>query len=449
MGGDIVLCERRRRWRGFGAWLLVVVSALGATALPNPFAPEDVRVSTLPNGVRLVVREDHSLPLVAMVVAVRGGAAAEAAPRGQAHYLEHLVFQGTRKYPSPLAPQYALEQVGGVTNAVTGRDTTRFQATIASTHAELLVMVLADLVLAPSLRAESFAKERPVILAELQRESDNPLATALNRAYALTFRSHPYRYPPAGSIEDILRLSADDVRAFHTRWYVPNNLSVVLVGDVTPARARELVSAAFEGVPASPLPALPPTEAPSGPPPVRAHVLRESAVLTQALAFPAPGHTDFAGVVATDLVMTLLADGGDAVLPGWWAKDGVDVQTFGCEYISSRAPGRLLVWAQSAPAGAQRLRDSTIALMQHLAQTPLSESQLALVKGRLASQFLLQNETYSQQAATLAFYEGLGGAEQVTRYVPTLQQVGNDEIRRVLAGPLLGWVTVGPRVEED
>ena len=85
-----------------------------AQEIPDPFPAAEIFQQTLPNGLRLVLREDHSLPLVAMVVTVHAGSASEQQAHGIAHYLEHLTFQGTRHYPGALAPESALEQVGAI-----------------------------------------------------------------------------------------------------------------------------------------------------------------------------------------------------------------------------------------------------------------------------------------------------------------------------------------------
>jgi len=436
-------------WLSVLACLLAGCPALRAQDIPNPLTASELSVKTLPNGLRLVIREDHSLPLVAMVVVVRAGSAVEANTRGIAHYLEHLVFQGTKRYPTALGPEAALEQAGGVSNAVTSRDMIRFQASAPSSQLSLLVNVLADVALAPKLDERSFRNERSTILAEIQQDEDNPLYTLFGRAYDLTYRTHPYRHAPTGSIDDVLGLTADDVQAFYQRWYVPNNMSVVLVGDLTQEQAMQLMQQAFGAAKSAKLPDLPPAEAPAADQPARAHIARNLPDTYQVLAFPTPASNNLPALLATDVLMTLLADGGDALLPAWWARDGVTVERFGIEFVSSREPGRFLLWAQTDARMAVKLRESTRELLHSLATNPIPPATLALAKQRLAGQFLLENETYTQQAATLAFYEGLGDAQLMCRYIPTLQSLTAEQVQAAIPAPLLGWVTVGKRPEGE
>jgi zinc protease len=424
------------------------MAAYGAQPIPNPFPQEELSFQTLPNGLRLVVNEDHSLPIVSMVVVVRGGSAAEVDSHGQAHYLEHLVLQGTRHYPEPLAPQYALEEVGGMCNATTNRDLTRFEASVGSGSLELLTNVLADITLFPLLTDEAFASERPVILAEIQREEDTPLAYGMNRAFSLTFKRHPYRVNPEGMIGDILRITPDDVRSSYARWYVPNNMSVVLVGDVTPARALQLVQQAFGGAKSATLPARPLPEIAASDTMAVAHYPRDLGGGTlQIMTFAAPSSNDFSTMVATDLVTTLLTDSGSALLPAYWANHGIEVLQYGMEFVSQRDPGRVFIWAKTKPGDAVKLRDLTLAKLRSLATDAVPETTLAAGKQRLAAQFLLENESYSQQATTLAIYEALGGAKLASQYLPTIQALTGKQVQRAVPTRPLAWVTLGDKPE--
>jgi len=421
------------------------LAAWGA-GLPNPFPAGCITVRALPNGLRLVVREDHSLPIVSMAVAVRGGSGAGDAP-GAAHYLEHLVLQGTKRYPGRLAPQYTLEEVGGVSEAVTSRDMTRIQATVASDQARLLVDVLADVVTAANLDDESFARERATVLMEIQDMTDDPRALLLNLGYQFSYRSHPYRFRTTGSIEEVLRLSADDVRACYRRRYVPNNMSVVLVGDITPEQAFELVVERFGEAKTAQLPSWPAAEQPVAGEPVEGHVATDLDYTYQVMAFPAPSMSNINGTLATDLILSLLTGSDDGLLLEQWKKDGVPVIDFGAEFVSSRGPGRLLIWALTEPGQAARLRRSTMNLLSSLAARPTPAETLALAKGRLAAELLMGNETYSQQAATLAFYEGLNEAGALIRYIPAVEALTAAQVRAAMPTRLLAWITLGHRPE--
>ncbi len=429
--------------------MVLFISAFCARAadIPNPFPPQDVSVTMLANGLRLVVKEDHTLPIVAVVATIHGGSGADANSRGIAHVLEHLIFQGTKRYPAPLAPQAALEQVGGISNAVTSRDALRIQAAIPAGKADLLVNVLYDLLMQPLLSDARFEKERATILAEIQQDAEDPITGALSVAYMTSYKAHPYRYAPSGSINDTLWLTAAQVRAFHKRWFVTKNISLVFVGDITPAKAKALLATNFGLVtPAAP-PALPPAETATvsmG----RQHVQASHGDTYQAMAFAAPPGSDFTAMVATDILLTLLVDGPDAVLPAWYARQHVTPRDFGGEFVSTRAPGRLIIWAQTEPEKAVALREATLAYLKRLDAGDLDEDTFEFARRRLAMSFVLDNESYLQQASTLAFYESLGGAKLACRYIPDINAITADQVCAATPTTLRGWATVGAAPEE-
>ena len=432
------------------AWAAILVlytlgmTAVDAQPLPNPFTEQGAPVvTTLASGLRLIVCENHALPMIAMQVVVRGGSSSEVNAPGVAHYLEHVSFQGTTHFPDPLAPQYALEEAGGLSNGETTRDSTTFQAEIASDNAELLVNVLADIVLHPLLTDAGCEREHPVISAEIAREHDDPLISTLNAAYAFSYPSHPYRDVPEGNETDIVGITPAILRAFHDRWYVPRNLSVIMVGDITAKMAETLVTKAFSLPDAPSPPAFPDAALANTGGQAEVHLSRDIAVTYQVLAFSVPALRDFPATVATDLVQTLLVDGPQALLPARWARDGVACQAYGIECVGSRDAGRMLIWAQTSPEMAGKLRDSTLAALDDLARGPLPASLVDAARQRLATQFVQGNATFDQQAETLAFYEGRGQAEMAELYLPTIWELPAEQVRAVVPTIPLSWVTMG------
>lgn len=425
--------------------ILVVslVSLSWAAEIPNPFPTGAIALPPpLPNGVRIVVREDHSMPVVAMQVVVRTGSAAADGVNGIAHYLEHAVFQGTAHFPGPLAPQYALESVGGMSNAVTSRDATRFQGTIAADQVDMLAKVLADVVLSPQLDDAACDRERATIDAEIIHTQENPLTALFDAAYRLTYRTFPYKYSTLGSPDDIARITPAMLRAFHDRWYVPNNLSVVYVGDITVKRATEITQLYFGAAQAAELRAS--IYADTAPGTVQEiHLNRPIPDTYQVMVFPAPQSSETTAVAATELLASLLTEAPYALLPAAWQGDGVQFGRFGIECVSTRHPGRLLIWAQTSPQMAKKLRQSTMTLLGRLAHTALSSAQISLAKQRLSRQFLFDSATYSQQADLLALHESLGSADTAGRYLSLIQGTTAAQIQASVPSTLLAWVTLG------
>jgi len=424
---------------------LVACSMSHAQNLPNPFPPGSViTFPPLANGLKIVLRENHALPIVAMEVVIHTGAAAEAGMPGVAHFLEHVSFEGTVHFPNRFGAQYALECRGGFSNAITKRDIIRYNGSVASDQVSVLSKVLADIVLHPLLSDQSVTAQRAVITAECEHQQFDPVTELVNAAYASTCAEHPYGVAPVGSLQDIARVTPTMVRDFHAHWFVPNNMTVVLVGDISVARAQAVVQEAFSDVPATVLPSMATLNFRFLGAAVNVHFKSNLPTMYQIMAFPASPVTDFKSYIATQLLASLLINKADALLPVHWANAGLHVGQYGQEYVAVRYPGRLLIWAQTPPAEVDVLFKSTLATMAALKQTKLDAQTLMQAKGELAQRFVFENATYSDQAATLACYAGVGDVANSSDYLPIMQAITEEEVRAMIPTTYLARVTLGP-----
>ena len=215
---------------------------------------------TLPNGLRVVVSEDHAVPTVTVNIWVNVGSRHEAPGHtGFAHLFEHLMFQGSRNVASG-EHFSALMAQGGRLNATTWFDRTNYFETVPKGALELALWLEADRHghLLDALTQENLDNQRDVVKEEKRQRYDNvPYGTALIDVYATVFPpEHPYHHPTIGSMEDLDAASVDDVQAFFRRYYGPNNCVLTIVGDVTADDAFAAAETYFGPLPAS---AQPPT----------------------------------------------------------------------------------------------------------------------------------------------------------------------------------------------
>lgn len=202
---------------------------------------EAVTSFTLDNGLQVVVIEDHRAPAVVHMVWYKIGAADETAPHsGIAHFLEHLMFQGTEN----LAPgefSATVEAQGGNDNAFTSWDYTAYFQRIAADRLGLMMQMEADRMRGLKLTEEDVATEREVILEERsQRTDSDPGALMGEQMRAAQFLNHPYGRPIIGWRAEMEQLSRQDALDFYKANYAPNNAIVVVAGDVTPDQVKAL-----------------------------------------------------------------------------------------------------------------------------------------------------------------------------------------------------------------
>ncbi len=214
---------------------LVVAAAGGARAAPEP----KVASFTLWNGLELVVVPDHRAPVVTHMIWYKVGAADETPGKsGLAHFLEHLMFKGTRQNPGDRFSQ-AVAAIGGQENAFTASDYTGFFQRVPREHLKEMMAFEADRMTGLVLGEEVVRPELNVVLEEQNmRVANNPNGRLGEQMDAAFYLNHPYGRPVIGWRHEIETLSRDDALAFYRRFYTPNNAIVVVAGDVTPEEAK-------------------------------------------------------------------------------------------------------------------------------------------------------------------------------------------------------------------
>lgn len=228
-------------------------------------ASDDVTTFALENGLNVVVIEDHRAPVVTQMIWYRVGAADEPPGHsGIAHFLEHLMFQGT----ATLAPgefSATVEANGGDDNAFTSWDYTSYFQRIAADRLELVMRMEADRMKNLQLLDSDVLTERNVILEERKTRTDSSPGALMNeQTRAAQFLNHPYGVPIIGWNHEIESLSRQDALDFYRLYYAPNNATLVVAGDVTPDTVRDLAQkyygplAPSEGIPARVRPSEPP-----------------------------------------------------------------------------------------------------------------------------------------------------------------------------------------------
>jgi predicted Zn-dependent peptidase len=218
---------------------------------------QDVRIpfvrSALPNGLVVILSEDHTVPQVAVNVSYSVGSRMERVGRtGFAHLFEHLMFMGTRRAP-PKAFDAWMEAAGGQNNAWTAEDRTDYFDIAPATALPLLLWLEADRIrdLGPLIDQAKLDLQRDVVLNERRQSIENrPYGVEeLELPKLLWPDDHPYHHPVIGSPADLQAASVADVRDFFATWYDPANASLVVAGDFDPQQAKGLIDQWFAGIP--------------------------------------------------------------------------------------------------------------------------------------------------------------------------------------------------------
>jgi zinc protease len=243
--------QRRLFWWG----VLGIVFGLAGVAPPAQAQRFGAESFTLANGLQVVVLPNHRAPAVTQMVWYKTGAADD--PRGKsgiAHFLEHLMFKGTKANP-PGAFTALIAQTGGRDNAFTTEDFTVFHETVATNRLEMVMRLEADRMTGLQISDEVLLPEREVILEERHSRIDNdPAALFREQLMANLFLNDSYRIPTIGWEHEMRGLGTEDALAAYRKWYAPNNAILIVAGDVDTAEVRALAERIYGPLEARPIP---------------------------------------------------------------------------------------------------------------------------------------------------------------------------------------------------
>jgi zinc protease len=283
--------------------LAVLLIGVGGCAMRAPASaprhglPAPIR-EVLPNGMRLIVQEHRAASTVAIHLWTGVGGRDEAmGERGFSHFAEHMLFKGTETRPRGFV-EAEVEAVGGRTNAGTSNDYTFYYLLLPAARALPGIPLIADMVLNSVFDPVELGRERDVVFEEVRLNEDNPRASLGRQLYGLLYQGHPYGRPVLGDAADLRGATRETLRGYYARHYVPDNMTLVVVGPVDPAQVRAAALAAFGARPAAgysrqPVPPPAPLEG------VRARAMERPERQTQlGFAWLAPplGHADMAAV---------------------------------------------------------------------------------------------------------------------------------------------------------
>lgn len=221
-------------------------SVLDRNVILQNFVPKKPYIYTLKNGLTLVIDVDNRTPIVAHTIWYKVGSADEQeGESGIAHFLEHLMFRGTKKYEAGYFSK-RISEIGGEDNAFTTTDLTAYYQNIPAEHIAEIMGMEADRMRNLSVSNAELIKERNVVLEERDLRTDtNPTSQLIEQMNAVLYRNHPYGSPVIGWHHEIAALNKKQVMAFYEKYYAPNNAIVTVVGDVIPAEILKIANETY------------------------------------------------------------------------------------------------------------------------------------------------------------------------------------------------------------
>lgn len=234
-----------RKWQ-LSAWILILLGSFSLHAQDVQITFEEYKLS---NGMHVILHEDHGAPIVVISMLYHVGSKNEDPTRtGFAHFFEHLMFEGSEYIPRGEFDKI-VEGSGGYSNAFTTKDQTYYFNLFPSNHLELGLWLESERLLHPRIDQAGVETQREVVKEERRmRYESRPYGTAIEEISKRAYVQHPYRWEPIGSAQYIDQASLEEFMAFHETFYVPENVTMTIVGDITPAETKALIEKYFKDI---------------------------------------------------------------------------------------------------------------------------------------------------------------------------------------------------------
>jgi zinc protease len=410
--------------------LLGMVVLLGRVEFS--FSREPVHQFTMNNGLKVILEENKTSSVVALQIWVKVGSADEKDEEaGMCHFLEHMLFKGTEKRKVREAAR-EIESLGGTINAYTSYDQTVYHITMASRYAETGLDILSDAIQHSTLDSIELEREREVILEEIRRGEDTPSRRLFKQTLATLYHQHPYRRPVIGFEKTIRAIQRAEMVSFFKKWYVPNRIVLIVVGDFNIDEMERKVRNAFkEFKPSSetfphriPEPSQKETRF------ISSYGNFKETYLQIALPISSARDED---TPALDILSQVIGGGESSRLVQKVKLEKGLVHSIYASSYTPKDPGAFIIGATLPSENVERAVGAIFEEVNRLKTEGVTSEELHRVKVNIESNLIYDRQTVQGQAGKLGYYEVTSGDVQFEKeYMRRIALLQDKDIRKVL-----------------
>ena len=386
---------------------------------------------TLDNGLTVILEQNHASSVVAVNVWVKVGSACEVEGEyGLAHVHEHMLFKGTEKRGVGEIAR-VIESSGGDINAFTSFDETVYYVVIASRFAETALDVLSDAVTSSTFDPEELSKELEVVLEEIRRGEDSPSRVLSQKMFSEAFKHHTYKRPVIGTSESVKSFTREGILKFYKKWYSPDNMVLVVVGDFNKSDIKDKINETFGKISKTPIPKC---DIPVEPAQKKINPFVISKDIKEGyfvVAFHGPeANSDDTPVL--DVLSNILGGGESSHLYRRIKEEKGIVNSIYSYSFTPKDPGLFVIGGTLKPENSKEAFREALSELYKLKIEKVSTDELQKAKVNIESDTIYTKETMQGQAQKLGFYEVETGDYVFEKeYLEKVSNVTADDIVRV------------------
>ncbi|HUT64463.1 MAG TPA: pitrilysin family protein [Anaerolineae bacterium] len=396
--------------------------------LESPIAP--FTRMKLDNGLDVIIKEVHTAPIVAVYLWCNTGSIYENEhEQGISHFYEHMFFKGTEKRGVGEIDR-AIKSIGGYNNAFTSKEYTAYYVVLPSENFSLAADVLIDAIRNPSFPEQEIEKELGVIKEEINRKEDDPSSKLYDELFKIVFPGTPYAHSVLGTKEGISGITQEDFKNYLAKFYVPNNMTAVIVGDVdTQEVVEELKRLTVDWEPDPEIQTrlvrfnIPEREGIQG-----FELEKDVNMLYTMIAFQTAGIQDIKENAVLDVASSILGEGRSSRLYRRLVEKDQLVSSVNAFIYPFRHTGLFIITATMDRDSVQKFRKAILEEIETLRNEPVYSEELKKAQTMLKADFQFSNETDANIGQTLGYYNTQGMLDQVTRYEQMIDEVTASDI---------------------
>jgi zinc protease len=414
--------------------IIAFISLLSLSGAAPVFS-QDLKVTekVLPNGLKVLLKEEHKAPVVTFQIWYKVGSRNEKLGRtGVSHVLEHMMFKGTKKY-GPKQFSQTVQRNGGNDNAFTGKDYTAYFENFASDRIAISLDLESDRMQNLLLDPKEFLSERDVVKEERRmRTDDDPTNTMVEQMTAAAFIAHPYQWPVIGWMADLNSLTRDDLVEHYRRYYAPNNATIVVVGDFDTRTLLPQIEQHFSSIPQGPavsaVGAVEPRQLGE-----RRIIVKKQAELPAVFAGYHTPDIKHADSFALEVLQGVLSSGKSSRLYKALVYEKQLALYAGGDYDNiANDPSLFYVYAGVMPGKTtDEVEKALYAELEKLKTAPVAEEELQKAKNQIESSFIMGQDSIFYQAMLLGQFETVANWKLLEKYVENIRAVTKEDVMRV------------------
>ena len=418
--------------------MMSLLSVLGLSG----FSPlSGFKKTVLKNGLTVFIKEDHKTPLVSVQLWVRAGSIDENPQnKGVSHFLEHMLFKGTENFPVGEISRL-VESYGGYINAATSKEFTYYYIDISTDGFYNALRIMADL----ANQRANFSKdelelERTVILEEVKRSKDQPEHILYENFNSLLYSVTPYRWEIIGTTETVSNLSKEDIMNYYKQFYVPNNMVVVVAGDINYKNAKTLLNNLFDKSKPSKVPERNNLVEPVKPPAAQ-KVKKDVQHTYMMTGFIGPELEQEKFQYAGDILSIILGSGRSSRLNRSLREEKQLVYSINSGFYTQLGSGMFVVTVMCDPKNTDKVKQEISNEFDRIINKEISREEFEKAKELVKSHWYYEFETCNQQAQTIGYWTVINKLDFVESYLSNVEKVSYEDVKKFMTLYYTGLTT--------